>query len=118
MTHFVTIAQAADIPPGHARVIEIDGRSVALCHTTGDSDGDGDGPFYAIDNICTHDNGPLGEGQLFGNCIECPRHGALFDVTTGKATTLPAIGRVASHQVRVVDGNVQIALSPARDTAI
>lgn len=116
MTDFATVAQAADIPPGQARVIDIDGRSIALCHTTG---GDGsDGTFYAIDNICTHDSGPLGEGDLLGNCIECPRHGALFDVTTGKATTLPAIGRVAAHAVRVVDGSVQVALSPARNTAI
>ena len=116
MTHFTTIAQAADIPPGQARVIEIDGRSIALCHTA--SAGTNDGTFYAIDNICTHDNGPLGEGTLFDNCIECPRHGALFDVTTGKATTLPAIGRVAAHLVRVVGTDVQVALSPELDTAI
>jgi len=111
MTDFATVAQAADIPPGEARVIEIDGRSIALCHVAGDT-------FYAIDNVCTHDNGPLGEGQLLDNRIECPRHGALFDVTTGQATTLPAIGRVASHLVRLIDGDVQVALSPELDTAI
>ena len=111
MTDFATIARANDIPPGQARVIEVNGRSIALCHLTDDT-------FHAIDNICTHDDGPLGEGQLFDNRIECPRHGARFDVTTGQAMTLPAIGRVAAHQIRVRDGDVQIALSPERDTAL
>jgi 3-phenylpropionate/trans-cinnamate dioxygenase ferredoxin subunit len=62
------------------------------------------GTFYAIDDICTHDDGPLAEGDLRGHEIECPRHGARFDVRTGKALCMPAFEPVTSHQV-VVKGD-------------
>ncbi len=87
--------------PGTARVVEVDGQSIALCRLE-------DGALYAIENRCTHDDGPLGEGELEGDRIECPRHGALFDVTTGRAVTLPAIGRVRCFAVEVADGDIQI----------
>ncbi len=90
-----------DITPGTARVVDVGGQSVALCRLQ-------DGELYAIENRCTHDDGPLGEGELDGDRIECPRHGALFDVTTGRAVTLPAIGRVRCFDVNVDDGQVSI----------
>ncbi len=90
-----------EIEPGTARVVDVGGRSIALCRVE-------DGDLYAIENRCTHDDGPLGEGELDGDRIECPRHGALFDVTTGRAVTLPAIGEVRCYAVTVDDGQVQI----------
>ena len=90
-----------EIEPGTARVVEVAGQSIALCRVE-------DGDLYAIENRCTHDDGPLGEGELEGDRIECPRHGALFDVTTGRAVTLPAIGKVRCYAVSVDDGQVQI----------
>jgi 3-phenylpropionate/trans-cinnamate dioxygenase ferredoxin subunit len=60
-----------------------------------------DGEFYAIDDVCTHDGGPLGEGELDGEQIECPRHGARFDVRTGKAVTFPAVHPVGTWPVKV-----------------
>ncbi len=90
-----------EIEPGTARVVEVQGQSIALCRVE-------DGELYAIENRCTHDDGPLGEGELEGDRIECPRHGALFDVTTGRAVTLPAIGKVRCFAVSVDDGQVQI----------
>ena len=90
-----------EIEPGTARVVEAGGQSIALCRVE-------DGDLYAIENRCTHDDGPLGEGELDGDRIECPRHGALFDVTTGRAVTLPAIGKVRCYAVSVDDGQVQI----------
>jgi nitrite reductase/ring-hydroxylating ferredoxin subunit len=90
-----------EIDPGTARVVEVQGQSIALCRVE-------DGELYAIENRCTHDDGPLGEGELDGDRIECPRHGALFDVTTGRAVTLPAIGKVRCYAVSVDDGQVQI----------
>ena len=90
-----------EIEPGTARVVEAGGQSLALCRTEA-------GALYAIENRCTHDDGPLGEGELDGDRIECPRHGALFDVTTGRAVTLPAIGKVRCFAVSVDDGEVQI----------
>ncbi len=89
------------IAPGTARVVEVGGQSIALCRVES-------GGVYAIENRCTHDDGPLGEGELNGDRIECPRHGALFDVTTGRALTLPAIGKVRCFAVSVEDGQVQI----------
>lgn len=90
-----------EIDPGTARVVEVGGQSIALCRVE-------DGDLYAIENRCTHDDGPLGEGELDGDRIECPRHGALFDVTSGRAVTLPAIGKVRCYAVSVEDGQVQI----------
>ncbi len=85
---YVAVAKASDVPPGEARVFEVEGLSLALCHV--------DGKIHAIDNICTHDDGPLGSGALEGNAIECPRHGARFDVRTGAVLGMPAVGPVKS----------------------
>ncbi len=98
---FETVARMDEIEPGSARVVEAGGQSIALCRTD-------DGALYAIENRCTHDDGPLGDGELDGDRIECPRHGALFDVTTGRAVTLPAIGRVRCFTVTVEGDDVRI----------
>ena len=98
-----SLGPLSDLPEGAARVVEVEGESIALCHVAG-------GGVYAIENRCTHDDGPLGEGELDGELIECPRHGALFDVTTGRAKTLPAIGRVRCYTVAVVDGEIRIEI--------
>ena len=108
MSHFVHAARTADVPPGEARVVEVAGRSIALCHVDGDA-------IYAIDNLCTHDNGPLGDGSLHGDRVECPRHGALFDVTSGAAKTLPAVRGVGSYPVRIVDGQIEVDLEDAAE---
>ena len=99
---FVPLAAAADIPPGEVRVFETDSERVAVCNV--------DGTFYAIADLCTHDDGPLGEGDLDGYEVSCPRHGAEFDVRTGKALSLPAIVDIPAYPVRVVNGQVEIGL--------
>ena len=90
------VAAASDVPEGEVRVVECDGRSLALSNIDGD--------LYAIDNICTHDGGPLGEGTLRRGRIICPRHGAAFDARTGKVLSLPAVKSVNAYRV-VVDGD-------------
>ena len=95
------VGRLEDLAEGAARVVELDGLSIALCRVAG-------GRVHAIENRCTHDDGPLGEGELVGDRIECPRHGALFDVTTGRAETLPAIGKVACYPVEIVDGEIRV----------
>jgi 3-phenylpropionate/trans-cinnamate dioxygenase ferredoxin subunit len=62
------------------------------------------GAFYAVEDVCTHDGEPLDGGELEGNRVVCPRHGASFDVTTGTALTLPAIAPLPTFDVRV-DGD-------------
>jgi 3-phenylpropionate/trans-cinnamate dioxygenase ferredoxin subunit len=99
---FVKLAGAADVAPGQVRVYEAEGRRIALCNV--------DGTFYAIDDVCTHDGGPLDQGELEGHQIECPRHGARFDVRNGRALALPAVMPVRSYPVRVEDGVVKVGL--------
>ncbi len=91
MSEPILVANLEDLPPGGKKVVDVDGRAVALFHL--------DGAFYAIDDICTHDGGPLAEGELIGCEIQCPRHGARFDVKTGRPLCMPAIEPVTTHRV-------------------
>ena len=75
MPSFVKVATRAELPPGGKKLAEVDGRAIAVFNV--------DGGYYAIDDVCTHDGGPLAEGELMGCEIQCPRHGARFDVRTG-----------------------------------
>ena len=99
----VEVAGVDDIPEGKVKVVTAEGRQIALCNYAGH--------IFAIDDVCTHDRGPLGQGELIGKEIECPRHGARFDVTTGMATRLPAIRPVRSYPVHVVDGKISVEVS-------
>ena len=100
MVEWVTAARVGEIAPGQVKNIEIGERRLAVCNV--------DGQYYCIDDVCTHDGGPLGQGELIEDQIECPRHGALFDVKTGRAVTLPAVLPVDTHEVRVQDGEIQV----------
>ena len=92
----------ADIPLGQFRDYKLEENSILVSNC--------DGNLYAIEDRCTHDDGPLAEGRLYGCEIECPRHGAKFDLKTGKATALPAFNPVTSYPLRVVDGQIEIQL--------
>ncbi len=94
------VAKAPEVPEGKVLVVTAGERRIALCNYGG--------AIYAIDDVCTHDRGPLGQGELIGHEIECPRHGARFDVTTGRATRLPAVRPVQVYPVHVVDGAVSV----------
>jgi 3-phenylpropionate/trans-cinnamate dioxygenase ferredoxin subunit len=69
-----------------------------------------DGQVYAVQNLCTHDNGPLGEGELFGYALECPRHGARFDVRTGAVLALPAVRPLRVFKTRLRGDTIEVAL--------
>ena len=103
MAEFVRVAKTGDVPVGQAKIYEVDGRQIALCNV--------DGTVYAIDDECTHDGGPLGEGHLEGDEIECPRHGARFDVKTGRALTLPAVLPVKAYAVRVAGDDIEVQVA-------
>jgi len=94
------IANTTDVAPGKVRSIEVAGKRLALCNV--------DGQFYLIDDVCTHDGGPLDQGELFGYEIECPRHGARFDVRTGRVRRLPAILPIRTYPVTVQDDEVLV----------
>ena len=102
MSDFLRVCRASDIPEGDRKVFEVEGRFVAVFHVAGG--------FYALDDCCTHDGGPLGEGKLEGFTVTCPRHGATFDIRDGRALTMPAVAPTPSHQVKVEDGEVLVQL--------
>jgi 3-phenylpropionate/trans-cinnamate dioxygenase ferredoxin subunit len=97
---FVKAARMSDIPAGRVKIVQLGDEDVALCNVGGE--------IYAVANVCTHDDGPLGEGYLAGSEIECPRHGARFDVRTGEVKSLPAIVPIPTFEVRVDGEDVWI----------
>ncbi len=92
-SNFQKIAELKEVPEGQAKVFQIEGEQVALCRVEDE--------VYAVADLCSHDNGPLGEGELDDHQIECPRHGARFDIRTGKALCLPAITGIPVYEVEL-----------------
>jgi 3-phenylpropionate/trans-cinnamate dioxygenase ferredoxin subunit len=101
---YFEIAEFHEIPPGKRLFLEIDDIPLIIFNVNGE--------FFAIDDVCSHDDGPLGEGELDGFCVTCPRHGAKFDVRTGEALSLPAVKGVPAYPIRVVDGIIEIGIKP------
>ncbi len=99
---YVTVGKLTDFSTGSRWLFDIDGEAIALLRIAGG--------WYAIADVCTHDQGPLGEGEVEGFEIECPRHGARFDVRTGKALLLPAVVDIPAYPVREVKGEIQIGI--------
>jgi 3-phenylpropionate/trans-cinnamate dioxygenase ferredoxin subunit len=97
----VKVATKSDVPAGNVRVFQANGRRIALANVD-------DEHFYAVDDVCTHDNGPLGEGTLDGSLIECPRHGARFDLATGAVRALPAVRPIRTYPVRFEGDDVYV----------
>ena len=95
------LAAVEDVPAGEGRVVEIEGKDLALFNV--------DGTFYAIDNACAHRGGPLGEGDLEGRFVSCPWHAWRWDVTTGANANNPAV-RMACFPVAVENGAVFVEL--------
>jgi len=100
MPKTVKIAQTSELSPGTGKVVQADGRAIALFNV--------EGTFYAIDNTCTHRGGPLGEGALSGDTVECPLHGAHFNVKTGAVTNPPARAAVRSFPVKIEGNDVLV----------
>lgn len=101
MTAFQQVATLGDVPPGERRLIFVDDEPAVLLNLGG--------TFFCIADVCTHDGGPLGDGELDDHQIECPRHGALFDIRTGDALTLPATAPTAIYRVKVVGDSILVA---------
>lgn len=100
MGKFVRVASTGDVPAGTACYIDVDGEPIALFHV-GDN-------FYATCDVCTHEEASLSEGDLDGEVIECPLHGARFNVRTGEVKSLPAVVRLKTYPVRVVGDAVEV----------
>ena len=103
MHEFIEAAKLSDIPASGKLCLEVEERFVVIIKV--------ENQYFCIDDTCTHDGGPLGEGELEGFCIACPRHGAKFDVRTGAALTMPATEPTASHEVRIEGERILVRLS-------
>lgn len=99
---YITVATVDELGNGERLIVDIDGDPIAVFNLAGN--------YYAIMDICSHDDGPVAEGELDGNQIECPRHGARFDVRTGEVLSLPAVVDIPAYPVRVEGDEIQIGL--------
>ncbi len=99
MTDWIDAGAVADIAPGEYAVVEAEDTSIAVVNL--------DGMFYAIENVCTHDGETLTGGEIDGDDIICPRHGASFCIRTGEVTAPPAYENIATFPVRIREGRVE-----------
>lgn len=100
MAKWIRVASTNEIPAGEGRYFDVDGEPVAVFHV--------DGQFYAISDVCTHEEASLAEGELEGEIVECALHGARFNVRTGEVVALPATVPVQTFPVRVVGNDVEV----------
>lgn len=103
MSEFIKVASVSEFSDGTMRLIEADDRLVIVSQI-GDE-------FFCIDDVCTHDGGTLSDGEHRGCEIECPRHGAKFDMRTGKALTMPATQNTMSHEVKVDGDDILVKIN-------
>ena len=101
----IPVCKLSELPEGSMRLVEADGRKIGVFHCA-------DGEFFAIEDRCSHDDGPLAEGEFdSASCtVECPRHGSLFDLRSGKPRTLPAYRPVDTFAVLVEDDDIKLDL--------
>ena len=99
---FSQIAPIEDLPKGGRLFVEVDETQLVLFNLAGD--------LYALGDVCSHDDGPVGDGEIDGEQIICPRHGARFDIRTGEALLLPAAVDIPAYPVRVVDGMIEVGI--------
>jgi len=106
VSDFVRVAAATDVPPGSGRRVDVDGYRIALFNVNG--------TFYAVDDVCTHEEASLSEGALSGEIVACPKHGSRFHVPTGRVLSLPAVRPVNTYEVKVEGGDVLLLPQPRR----
>jgi 3-phenylpropionate/trans-cinnamate dioxygenase ferredoxin subunit len=99
---YFAVAEVNDLANGERLFIEIGDEYIVIFNIGGD--------FYAIADLCSHDGGPLGDGEVEDHAIICPRHGARFDLHSGEALTFPAVEDISAYPIRVQDGMIEIGI--------
>lgn len=99
---FYRVVSVDDIPEGERLIFEINGQAIVLFNVNGE--------LLATGDLCSHDEGPIGDGELEGDVIICPRHGARFDVHTGKALSLPAVNGIPVYPVQIIDNYIEVGV--------
>jgi len=108
MSEFASVAKVHEIEEGKVKVIRVGEAPIGLTKI--------DGEFFAFADVCTHDDGPVAEGELDEYVIECPRHGAKFDIRTGKVKQLPAVVPIPIYAVKVEGDAVLVSKKPMSTT--
>ena len=99
---YIELTPLDQLPPGERLFAEVGGKSIVIFNLAG--------KLFAIGDVCSHDNGPVGDGDIEETEVICPRHGARFDVRTGKATSLPAIVDIPAYPLRVVNSMIELGI--------
>jgi 3-phenylpropionate/trans-cinnamate dioxygenase ferredoxin component len=99
---FVEIAPASELPSGERLFVELGDKPIVIFNIAGQ--------LFAIGDVCSHDDGPLGDGLIEDHNIVCPRHGAEFDVRTGKVVSMPAVVDIPAYPVQVRDGTILVGI--------
>ncbi len=102
MSDFVRVCKVGDVADPGKQIFDLGERYIVLFHV--------EGQFYALDDLCTHDGGPLGEGTLEGLTIACPRHGAKFDIRDGRVLCMPATSGTPRTKVKVEGDEVFVKI--------
>ena len=103
MSDFVPVAKLSEFAGNQKISLEVNDHYVILVQL--------DGSIYCLDDVCTHDGGTLGEGEIDANCLVCPRHGGKFDIRTGEATCMPATEPTTKHEVRIDGDQILVRLA-------
>ncbi len=102
MPKFIQVAKTSEFAVGAAKCVEVGGKRIALFHL-------GTG-FFAIDDACPHAGGPLSEGVIEGDEVECPWHGARFRISSGEVTAPPSEEGVGQYNVRVTGDAIEVEI--------
>jgi 3-phenylpropionate/trans-cinnamate dioxygenase ferredoxin component len=102
VANYKTVAKASDVAPGKMKAFPVDGRRVLIANV--------EGTFFATQDLCTHDNGTLADGELIGDEIECPRHGGRFSAKTGEVRALPPMFPIKTFPVRLEGDDIKVAI--------
>ena len=103
MAELVTVAKTTEVGAGQAKAVQVKGQTIALFNIGG--------TYYAIEDTCTHQGGPLSDGEVEGTAVTCPWHGAQFDVTSGKVLSPPAPDGVKSYKVHLQGDEIQLEIA-------
>lgn len=100
MGNLIKVAEVSDIPDDGVKKVSVEGIDIAILNK--------DGAFYAISDVCTHEQASLSEGEIDGYNIVCARHGATFNIATGEVVALPAIVPLATYRIKVEGKDIML----------
>jgi len=102
LIEYVPVATVSDLPEGERLFVEIDDLELVVFNIAG--------VYFAIGDVCSHDDGPVGEGDIDDYEVICPRHGARFDIRSGKVNSLPAVVDIPAYPARVIGDQIEVGI--------